>query len=441
MCWLIMALSSLVISPRATALPPHHPADLAVRELAVWLLLFRRRDSRSRTGSRVGTAAERAPRLQGRQRADGAQRRRPTGWSGFPPPGESSGIHQRIGPSGIWSGPHRRETRHLRRVPDPALPARHECARGGARLETGRRHACETRQESWSSRRRCWSPAAIARQAARGRRPESHGREAYFDRDARPQSDLRDRHRRSPLRRPPRNPRPHRLPTSRKASRLNAVISTTCECHRSRNPRRRRTPHARDVHLQPRARGRSAHRLPGPPVADRPVRRRPRDVQLGATATAPARSPSRRPTDYDRWLSPRAGSSGQWADAADPPPCARAWREGVVHPRIVMAEGRAATRGPARGRSRSRASSTAPASSTCPPDLAGRQARCTAEQRPFVLLIERQSSIPSHRRAPGLHPRRVPPRLPATTVWSALPDGAALVRERGAHAATRRPAR
>jgi MATE family multidrug resistance protein len=151
---------------RATALRRLHDGPRGARArgvAALFVAAFQIPD-----GLQVGTAG--APRFQGRQCADGAQRggllagRVSAAWW--------FGIHQRIGPSGIWSG-------LIAGLVTCAvfliLRYRHVSnARGGARLNPVRRHACETRQESWSSRRRCWSPAARP-SAARGR-PESHGR-------------------------------------------------------------------------------------------------------------------------------------------------------------------------------------------------------------------------------------------------------------------------
>ena len=100
MCGLIMALSSLVILAARHGIAAAYTTDLAVRELAVWLLLFVAA-FQIPDGLQVGSAGA----LRGFKDANVPMALNVVAYwlVGFPA-AWWFGIHQRIGPSGIWSG-------------------------------------------------------------------------------------------------------------------------------------------------------------------------------------------------------------------------------------------------------------------------------------------------------------------------------------------------
>ncbi len=125
MCGIVMAASSLVILAAREPIAAAYTTDLAVRELAVWLLLFVAL-FQVPDGLQVGTAGA----LRGfkdAQRADGAQFR---GVLADRVPGRLVVRHPPgLRPHRHLGGPDRR-ARDLRRLPAPALPPRHARARG-----------------------------------------------------------------------------------------------------------------------------------------------------------------------------------------------------------------------------------------------------------------------------------------------------------------------
>ena len=100
MCGLIMALSSLVVLAARHGIAAAYTTDLAVRELAVWLLLFVAA-FQIPDGLQVGSAGA----LRGFKDANVPMALNVVAYwlVGFPA-AWWFGIHQRIGPSGIWSG-------------------------------------------------------------------------------------------------------------------------------------------------------------------------------------------------------------------------------------------------------------------------------------------------------------------------------------------------
>ena len=159
-------------------------------------------------------------------------------------------------------------------------------------------------------------------------------------------------------------------------------------------------------------------RFPGPPAADRPVRRRPRDWNCRPTATAPARSPSR-PSRTTTAGSRAPGSSRNgWMRRS--PPCARAWRAASCTRASSWRRSCRSSRTCSRPIP-SAASSTA-RSSACPRSFpAAERARLT---QAFVLLIERDLN-PSYRKLRDFIRDEYLPACRTTVGWSALPDGAA----------------
>jgi MATE family, multidrug efflux pump len=100
MCGLIMALSSLVVLAARHGIAAAYTTDLAVRELGVWLLLFVAA-FQIPDGLQVGSAGA----LRGFKDANVPMALNVVAYwlVGFPA-AWWFGIHQRIGPSGIWSG-------------------------------------------------------------------------------------------------------------------------------------------------------------------------------------------------------------------------------------------------------------------------------------------------------------------------------------------------
>ena len=340
MCGLIMALSSLVVLAARDGIAAAYTTDLAVRELAVWLLLFVAA-FQIPDGLQVGSAGA----LRGFKDANVPMALNFAAYwlVGFPA-AWWFGIHQGCGPSGIWAGLIAGLV-DLRRVPDPALPACLECARGGARLNPVRRHRVRITARILVLAAALLRRRLPARQAARGR-ARSHGR-GLLRRDARPQSDLRDRHRRSPLRRPARDHAVARLRVAKPRARASL-------------PRRRARDRSRDASTTKSA---SRARCSSTTASARSSSSASRAACCRSTSsTAASRwscrsygdgsgsQPFETVADYDRWLA-RARQFPQWVDAA-----IAAMREGMARGRRASArrhgEGRAATRGPARGRSR-----------------------------------------------------------------------------------------
>ena len=100
MCGLIMALSSLVILAARHGIAAAYTTDVAVRELAVWLLLFVA-VFQIPDGLQVGSAGA----LRGFKDANVPMALNFVAYwlVGFPA-AWWFGIHQGVGPSGIWSG-------------------------------------------------------------------------------------------------------------------------------------------------------------------------------------------------------------------------------------------------------------------------------------------------------------------------------------------------